>query len=249
MSSTALRCVPDSVTLAEDSRALGELNGWLAQRSAEQRVEYARSSLAGAHVLSSSFGAQSAVLLHMATRVDPDLPVILIDTGYLFPETYTFIDQLSERLLLNLKVHTPTLSPTWLEARHGRLWEQGHDGIERYNRLAKIEPMQRALDELGARTWIAGLRRDQSDSRQHITPLMLQDGRWKVHPLFDWTARDLHRYLRHHALPYHPLWQQGYPSIGDTHTTERWQPGMREQDTRFFGIKRECGLHEAVTGK
>ena len=68
-------------------------------------------------------------------------------------------------------------------------------------------------------------------------------GRWKVHPIVDWTDRDVGLYLRRYDLPYHPLWDQGYVSIGDTHTTRRWEPGMREEDTRFFGIKRECGLH------
>ena len=93
------------------------------------------------------------------------MPVILIDTGYLFPETYRFVDELVVKLGLNLKVYRPRDSPAWMEARHGRLWEQGLDGIERYNGLRKVEPMQRALEELGVRTWFAGLRRSQAESR------------------------------------------------------------------------------------
>ncbi|MGJ7901593.1 phosphoadenylyl-sulfate reductase [Lysobacter sp. 1R34A] len=233
----------DPVTAAESPRALAELNAWLATQSAEQRVAWALENTAGEHALSSSFGAQSAVSLHMVTQQAPRIPVIVVDTGYLFPETYRFIDELGERLKLNLKVYRPQIGVAWMEARFGRLWEQGLDGIERYNRLRKVEPMQRALDELGVRTWIAGLRRSQSGSRANIEFLQLRDGRWKLHPLADWSDRDVWQYLHAHDLPYHPLWHDGYVSIGDTHTTRRLEPGMREEDTRFFGLKRECGLH------
>ena len=125
----------------------------------------------------------------------------------------------------------------------GRLWEKGVEGIDRYNRLRKVEPMQRALDELGVRTWIAGLRRDQARTRTGIDFLELRDGRWKLHPIADWTDRDVWNYLQRHGLPYHPLWDQGYVSIGDVHTTRPLQAGMELEDTRFFGLKRECGLH------
>ena len=234
---------PDPVSAAESPRALAGLNAWLAKQPAEERVAWALDNLSGGHALSSSFGAQAAVSLHMATRQSPDMPVILIDTGYLFPETYRFVDELTERLRLNLKVYRPQIGAAWMEARLGRLWENGVEGIERYNRLRKIEPMQRALRELGVRTWIAGLRRSQSSSRAHIDFLELRDGRWKLHPIADWTDRDVGNYLRKHGLPYHPLWEQGYVSIGDVHTTRPLGEGMAIEDTRFFGLKRECGLH------
>jgi phosphoadenosine phosphosulfate reductase len=233
----------DPVTAAESPRALAELNAWLATQSAEQRVAWALENTAGEHALSSSFGAQSAVSLHMVTRQAPRTPVIVVDTGYLFPETYRFIDELGDRLSLNLKVYRPQIGVAWMEARFGKLWEQGLEGIERYNRMRKVEPMQRALGELGVRTWIAGLRRSQSGSRANLDFLQIKDGRWKLHPLADWSDRDVWQYLQTHELPYHPLWHDGYVSIGDVHTTRRLEPGMREEDTRFFGLKRECGLH------
>ena len=234
---------PDPLAAAESDRALAELNAWLAGRSAEARIAWALENTAGTHALSSSFGAQSAVALHMATRQQQDMPVILVDTGYLFPETYRFVDDLQARLGLNLKVYRPQVGRAWMEARLGRLWEQGIEGIDRYNRLRKVEPMQRALRELGVHTWIAGLRRSQARTRAGIDFLELRDGRWKLHPLADWSDRDVGTYLQRHALPYHPLWHEGYVSIGDVHTTRRLEPGMREEDTRFFGLRRECGLH------
>lgn len=236
--------LPDPVTAAESPQALAELNRWLATRSAPQRTAWAVEHLAGHHALSSSFGAQAAVGLHMATQAKPDIPVILIDTGYLFPETYRFVDELTERLSLDLRVYRPQVGIAWMEARHGRLWEDGIDGIKRYNQLRKVEPMQRALRELGVRTWIAGLRRGQSAGRGAIDILELRDGRWKLHPIADWSDHDVWKYLDANGLPYHPLWHQGYVSIGDVHTTRPLEAGMSAEDTRFFGLKRECGLHE-----
>ncbi|HET9047440.1 MAG TPA: phosphoadenylyl-sulfate reductase [Chiayiivirga sp.] len=213
---------------------------------ADARVQWALQNLPGNPVLSSSFGAQSAVALHLLTRHHPTIPVVLIDTGYLFPETYRFVDELSERLHLNLKVYRPAFGRAWMEARHGYLWEQGLPGIERYNALHKVEPMQRALKELDAGLWFTGLRRSQSSSRTDTDILQRRNERWKINPIADWSDRDVWHYLKRHNLPHHPLWEQGYVSIGDVHTTRRWEPGMREEDTRFFGLKRECGLHEKV---
>lgn len=234
---------PDPATAARSPAALAELNRWLATLAAPRRIEWALASLPGAHALSSSFGAQAAVSLHLATRARPDIPVILIDTGYLFPETYRFADRLHKQLGLNLKIYRAELGAAWMEARFGKLWEQGVAGIARYNELRKVAPMQRALAELGVGTWLAGIRRSQSESRTRADFLERHGGRWKLHPIADWCDHDVWRYLNRHDLPYHPLWHEGYVSIGDTHTTRRWEPGMREEDTRFFGLHRECGLH------
>src|SRR5271156_5796900 len=223
---------------------LAELNRAIEHLPADQRIERALELLPGEHVLTSSFGAQSAVMLHLVNAVIPGVPVVLLDTGYLFPETYGFIDELTERLDLNLKVFRAESSPAWQETRFGKLWDQGLDGIERYNRINKQEPLDRALRELGAETWFAGLRRVQAETRAQIAPIEFKRGRYKVHPLFDWTDRDVGRYLETHRLPYHPLWEKGYLSIGDWHTTRSLAEVDSMEELRFFGLKRECGLHE-----
>ena len=228
----------------ERTLALASVNAQLEKSSAEARVSWTLENLPGAFVLSSSFGIQAAVSLHLVTRQMPDIPVILTDTGYLFPETYRFIDQLTEQLGLNLKVFRADTSAAWQEARYGKLWEQGVEGIEQYNQINKVEPMNRALQTLGAQTWFAGLRRDQSGSRANLPVLGVQRGVFKVLPIIDWDNRQIHQYLQQHNLKYHPLWDEGYLSVGDTHTTRKWEPGMAEEETRFFGLKRECGLHE-----
>lgn len=227
-----------------DQEALEAFNRSLEALTAQQRVERAVEHLPGAYVLSSSFGAQSAVMLHLVNQVIPGIPVVLIDTGYLFPETYQFIDQLTERLRLNLKTYRPAASAAWQESRYGKLWDQGLDGIERYNRMNKREPMERALKELRASTWFSGLRRSQAKTRARIQPVELKRERFKVHPLFDWTDREVGRYLKENSLPYHPLWEKGYLSIGDWHTTRSLSEVDNVEELRFFGLKRECGLHE-----
>ncbi len=247
MTNTAID-IDKPLSLQITAQELALINEQLDNLSAAQRVAWALKNLPGNHMVSSSFGAQSAVMLHLLTQARQDIPVVLTDTGYLFPETYQFVDELTERLKLNLHVYQAPLSAAWQEARFGRLWEQGIEGIEKYNKLNKVEPMQRALKALEAQTWFAGLRRSQSDSREKLPVLQKAGNQFKLYPIIDWSNKDLHYYLKEHDLPYHPLWEQGYVSIGDWHTTQSLQEGMSEQDTRFFGLKRECGLHEFGDG-
>lgn len=223
---------------------LARLNQAWRDLSAVQRVECAIDHLPGRHVLSSSFGMQAAVMLHLITRVEPHIPVIFIDTGYHFAETYRFVDKMTERFRLNLKVARAEVGPAWQEARHGKRWQQGREGIQAYNQHNKVEPMQRMLDALATGTWFSGLRRSQAQSRSRIDFIERQWQRTKVHPIADWTDRDVHRYLVAHDLPYHPLRDQGYLSIGDWHTTRSVHEVSDEEKLRFFGLTRECGLHD-----
>ena len=224
-----------------------EANDFLGKSNAEERLQWGVEKFENRLVLSSSFGAQAAVMLHLATRVFPTIPVIFIDTGYLFSDTYKFAESLVNRLGINLNVYRSKRSPAWQEALHGKRWEQGIEGLESYNHENKVEPMNRALDEHKAKAWLAGLRRQQRVSRESLPVVALANGRVKIHPIIDWTDKNVHDYLKANDLPYHPLWEKGYISIGDTHTTRRLEDGMSEEETRFFGLKRECGLHENVS--
>lgn len=224
--------------------ALEHCNELFAGLSAQARIAWALEHLPEQHVLTSSFGAQAAISLHLATQLKPQIPVIFIDTGYLFEETYRFVDELTERLELNLHVYRAANSPAWQEARFGKRWEHGLKGIEAYNYDNKVEPMERALRELSVGTWFAGLRRDQALGRAKVPYLDWAGDRWKVHPIADWSDRDVYLYLKKNDLPYHPLWKQGYVSIGDVHTTRSLNDVDTVEKTRFFGLKRECGLHD-----
>jgi len=211
---------------------------------APARVERALELFGDGLVLSTSFGVQSAVMLHLVTQVKADVPVVFVDTGYLFPETYRFAAELTERLGLNLKKYQAVTSPAEQEAIQGKLWEDGKEGLEEYNFVRKVEPMNRAISELGATAWLAGLRRSQARSRAELPFLQQQNRIWKVHPILDWTDRDIYQYLNQYGLPYHPLWHQGYATVGDWHSSKPLEVGMSEEETRFNGVKRECGLHE-----
>lgn len=227
---------------------LTNVNEALEKKTALERIEFAAENLPSNYSIASSFGAQSAVSLHMITQVMPKIPVILIDTGYLFPETYQFVDQLAEALDLDVHVYQSTMSPAWQEARYGKLWEKDTRALNEYNQRNKVEPMDRALNELEVGTWFAGLRREQSKSRHELPIVQTFKDRVKVHPVIDWSNRDIHQYLQKHRLPYNPLWEKGYVSIGDKHSTRPLTLGLSEEDTRFGGSQRECGLHVDTLG-
>jgi phosphoadenosine phosphosulfate reductase len=149
---------------------------------ATELVRWSHETFGSGLVMSTSFGIQSAVMLHLVTQVVPDVPVIWVDTGYLPVETYRFAEELSTRLKLNLQVYQSPISPARMEALYGRLWDQ-HDveALNRYDQIRKVEPMQRALNELKATAWLTGLRADQTDHRKSLDRVGTQGGRYKVY--------------------------------------------------------------------
>ncbi|MDP2560096.1 phosphoadenylyl-sulfate reductase [Psychrobium sp. 1_MG-2023] len=228
---------------SDQQAVLTQVNQYLTELSPAERVAWALENLPGTHALSSSFGIQSAFMLHLLNAQKPDIPVILTDTGHLFEQTYQFIDTLTTRFNLNLKVYQSAMSPAWQQARFGKEWEQGLDGIEAYNQRNKVEPMQRALKELNVGTWYSGLRSSQASSREGLPIVEIRGDKYKFLPIIDQNNKQVHEYLTEFDLPYHPLWEEGYVSLGDVHTTRKLEPGMSEEETRFNGLKRECGLH------
>lgn len=216
------------------------------KKSAQERIQWAIQKFPRKAILTTSFGAQSSALLHLAAQIQPDLPVLFIDTGYHFPETISFAEELTKRLKLNLHTYRPILSPAEIESRYGQIWEKGPEGLEQFHEIIRVEPLRRALRDLDPEIWIAGLRRASSESRQKMDFLTRQDARFKFLPLLDWSDRDLGQYLQTHSLPYHPLWAQGYVSIGDRVTTKRLDEVSDPSQLRHFGWKRECGIHDRV---
>ncbi len=244
----ALRIPTSDVNLlmqmeAQSQIQLDDANRELAESTAEEVIAWAAERFGKGLVMSSSFGAQSAVMLHLVSRIAPETPVIFIDTGYLFPETYRFADQLKQRFGLKLHVFGPQMTPARQEALYGRTWEQGDEGVQEYLQRNKVEPMQRALQTLGAEAWMAGLRSDQTEHRSALPRVGTQDGRIKIHPILRWSSDDVEAYMEKHDLPYHPLYAEGFRSIGDVHSTLPTTPDMDPRDGRILGKKRECGLH------
>ncbi|ASC73564.1 Phosphoadenosine phosphosulfate reductase [Halomicronema hongdechloris C2206] len=224
---------------------LDALNRTYADANASSLVAWGAKTFGSGLVMSTSFGIQSAVMLHLVTQIVPDIPVIWVDTGYLPAETYRFAEDLTQRLHLNLHVYQSHLSPARMEALYGRLWEQQDvDALNRYDQIRKVEPMQRALRELQATAWLAGLRADQTQHRQTLNRIETQAGLYKLLPILHWNAKDVYDYLTAHDLPYHPLFDQGYVSVGDWHSSRPLMANDdHERSTRFKGLKQECGLH------
>jgi len=210
----------------------------------EATVAWAADTFGSDLALSTSFGIQSAVMLHLASSVVPGIPVVWVDTGYLPEETYRFADELARRLDLNLHVAEARISPARMEALHGKLWEGTRDDLDTYHRLRKVEPLERTLRELGARALLSGVRADQTDHRATLARVGTHNQRAKILPLLGWTSRDVHGYLKAHDLPYHPYFEQGYASVGDWHSSRpAGADDEHERDGRFGGRAQECGLH------
>lgn len=193
------------------------------KESVERRVAWALSQLPGPKVVVSDFGLESAALLHLAAQAQSDIPVLLIDTGYLYPETYRYAEQLREALALNLHVYRPSMSSARQEAKFGKLWTQGEQGMQTYRRLNKLEPLERALLDFSARTWLQESTREADGDA--VEPVVMASGRLRVSPLLDWTAEELGAYLERHGLPTHPLAERGYMRIGDVHAGDRHRAG------------------------
>ena len=228
---------------------LNRINQELANAEAKTLVEWSAKNFGDRMVMTTSFGIQAAVMLHLVNEVVPQIPVIWIDTGYLPAETYQFAEELTQRLKLNLKVYQSPISPARMEALSGKLWEQNDvEAFNRYDQIRKVEPMERALRELNPTAWLAGLRRNQTEHRQNLPRVEQQEQIYKIYPILDWHSRDIYQYLTAHDLPYHPYFDQGYVSVGDWHSSRPLTADDdNDRDTRFNGLKQECGLHLAKT--
>jgi len=238
-----------SVTSQTTDLAIGldllAINQRLNRADAQRIVQWSTETFGDGLVMSTSFGIQSAVMLHLVTQIEPSIPVIWVDTGYLPAKTYQFAEALTKRLKLNLKVYQSELSPARMEAIYGQLWAQADlESLNLYDRIRKVEPMQRALKDLGASAWLAGLRADQTQHRRSLETVSQQTGIYKVLPILSWTSKDVYYYLKDNGLPYHPMYDEGYMSVGDWHSSRPITAADGDaRDTRFHGVKQECGLH------
>lgn len=220
-----------------------ELSVTLAPMRAGERIRVLHQRLGSRLVATTSFGIQAAVMLHLIHEHAPQIPVIFIDTGFLFPETYRYADDLMARLdRLDLRVYQPTVSAARMQAVWGNLWENGQEGADRYAMLTKIEPLNRALRETRADVWLSGLRRAHSTTRADRPLVEQQKKTLKAYPILDWADAQVASYFHQHDLPQHPLAADGYVTMGDWHSTRPSADGTAEM-TRFNGRKYECGLH------
>lgn len=199
--------------------------------------------------LTSSFSGPGIVLVHMIAQIAPEVPVYFLDTGFHFAETLAYKEEFVRRFGINVVDLRPELSVEEQAARYGEaLYERDPDLC---CQLRKVEPMLKALEGLDA--WITGLRRDQSAARAAVNVLEYHETPSghplvKVMPLAHWTRREVWSYIFAHQIPYHPLLDQGYKSIGCEPCTRPVAEGAGERDGRWAGTgKTECGLHTVMT--
>lgn len=211
-------------------------------RPAEDLLVWATDRLAGRIVLTCSWQRQSSVLVHMVSELGLDVRIVELDTGLLFPETYATRDRLVERYGIEVERVTPRMSVAEQAAVEGpELWARDPN---RCCALRKVEPFERALE--GVSGWITGIRRDQSPSRAGARAIEwdAERGLVKLQPLASWTDEQVQGYLFAHDIPYNPLHDAGYPSIGCMPCTRAVRPGEDARAGRWAGqAKTECGLH------
>ena len=213
----------------------------LEQSTAQEALEWMFENFGDRHYIACSFQKTSTITAHMASTVNPEARFFYLDTDVLFEESYETRDRLAEALGIEFdRFHNLTLEEQ--EAEHGpELWNRDPDAC---CGIRKVEPMRRALSSVDC--WVAGVRRADSSTRSK-TPKFAWDKRfnlWKLNPLADWTERDVWNYIREHHLPYNPLHDHGYPSIGCTHCTKPVEPGGDLRDGRWSGLeKTECGIN------
>jgi phosphoadenosine phosphosulfate reductase len=203
-----------------------------------------RDGLAGDLAVVSSFGAESAVLLHLVASIDRQVPVLFLDTGKHFPEALAYRDLLAERLGLNLVVLTPDPADLAAKDDTGLRWSYDPDGC---CAIRKVKPLEKAL--LGYDASFTGRKAFQAATRANLPRFEVDtsdaQGRLKINPLIDWDAGQIEGYFIQHDLPRHPLIAQGYPSIGCSPCTSQVAPGEDPRSGRWKGWdKTECGIHK-----
>lgn len=214
----------------------------------EQVVEWAAATFGDGLVMSSSFGEQAIVLVHMATRVLPNIKIIFIDTGYLFPETHEFMEKMRHRFDLNVWTYRTRNDPIAYLHKSGEENPTWRKDIESCCGANKNEPFERAFRELSPKAWLRGTRRDQAETRKNFrfVDWFKRYNCYAISPLLNWTSRDVHAYMKKHDLPYHPLVEKGYLSIGcnPLSCTRNVLPGEDPRAGRWAGKdKIECGIN------
>ncbi len=213
-----------------------------------EMIRWAAATFGDDLVMTSSFGAESACLIHLAISVRPQIPIVLVNTGYLFPQTLAFMESLRQRFHLNVREYHSRNDPIlWLtinDEPDPRL----RRNVEACCAANKNEVFDRAMRELAPAAWLRGVRAEQTDHRAELSPVQWNQrvNCWAISPLLAWTQREVHAYMKQHDLPFHPLWAQGYNSIGCNPETCTRPVDLREDQRcgRWAGMaKKECGIH------
>ncbi len=224
--------------------SLSQLNRCLEQKSAEEILQWSIENFGEGFSIGTAFGASGMALTDMAVRINPEVDIFYVDTGYFFPETLALIDRAQRHYNRPFRRVTSDLSVAEQEQTYGlTLYRKDADEC---CHIRKVVPMGKALQESAA--WVSALRRDQSPTRAG-TPVLRWNEKYevvKISPLVHWSEEDVWTYIHQHNVPYNELHEQNYPSIGCWPCTQAIQPGDDLRAGRWAGLtKIECGLHQA----
>jgi phosphoadenosine phosphosulfate reductase len=224
------------------------LNEMFEKEPPQNILQWAAAQFGNELVMTSSFGEQAVVLLHLATRVAPDIRVIFVDTGYLFPETHQFMEELRRRLNLRIWAYRTKNDPLAFLHQTGEENFTWRKDIAACCAANKNEPMERAMRDLKPGAWLRGIRRQQAETRQAAR--FIEWSRryecYAISPMLNWTSKEIGLYMKEHDLPYHPLMARGYLSIGcnPLSCTKPVQIGEDGRSGRWAGTgKVECGIN------
>tara|TARA_B100000579_G_C22803006_1_gene840951 strand:- start:687 stop:1457 length:771 start_codon:yes stop_codon:yes gene_type:complete len=228
------------------TKSIDDTSKDLEKLSAQEQLLWGQEQFNEKFVLTTSFGIQSSVLLHMTRLIKSKKKpkVIWIDTGYLPKETYKYAEQLTNLFELDLVVAQSVISPARMEALHGRLWETASKkDLEKYHQIRKVEPLENILSKLNVQCWASGVRKNQTKNRQSMSSIDYIRNRLTLRPLLNWTNKDIFYYMEKNNLPQHPLFEKGYSTVGDWHSSEAENKNSQGRSTRFGGLSEECGIH------
>ena len=228
------------------AKSIDETSKKLEKLSAQDQLQWGQKQFNEKFVLTTSFGIQSAVLLHMTVELKSRRKpkVIWVDTGYLPKETYNYAEQLTKLFGLNLVVAQSQISSARMEALYGRLWATGlQKDLDKYHQIRKVEPLEKAFSNLNVHCWASGVRKGQTKNRQSMSHIDFIRDRLTLRPLLNWSKKDIFYYMEKNQLQQHPLFEKGYSTVGDWHSSEAENNNSKGRSTRFGGLSEECGIH------
>ena len=225
---------------------LEKFNEELINLSSLEMLEWGLQKFENNLAFTTSFGIQSSVLLHLiqSSSLKNEVKIFWIDTGYLPKETYLYANTLINKLSLNITILQSEISPAHMEAIYGKLWESNRvEDINKYHQIRKVDPLDNALKKYSINCWGSGVRAQQTTNRGKMKFIELIRDTLSIRPLLGWSQKDIFYYMKEKNLPQHPLFMQGYSTVGDWHSSSAESSNAKGRSTRFGGVKQECGLH------
>ncbi len=236
----------DTQPIKTTKHNLDKFNEELLNLSSLEMLEWGLKKFEHNLAFTTSFGIQSSVLLHLiqSSSLKNEVKIFWIDTGYLPKETYLYANTLINKLSLNITILQSEISPAHMEALYGKLWESNKvEDINKYHQIRKVDPLDKALKKYSINCWGSGVRAQQTINRGKMKFIELIRDTLSIRPLLGWSQKDIFYYMKEKNLPQHPLFMQGYSTVGDWHSSSAESSNTKGRSTRFGGIKQECGLH------